>query len=209
MTEQTPIPVIPAASDAMADETALAELAAELGLPFLDLDGRRIDPDLFRILSAEAATRLGAAPVAMEGDALKIAIADPLDLEGEKRLRRAARAPVLLAVAPRRQIDAALKRAESSGRMLDSVSTGFAPQIVREDKTGQEQVIDLDTIQGQSGVVLLTNSILMAALQRQGQSDIHIEALSDRAHVKYLHRRVDGVLNPAMEPIDVRNSTPN
>ena len=201
MTEQTPIPVIPAASDAMAEEAALAELAAELGLPFLDLDGRRIDPDLFRILPAEAATRLGAAPVAMEGAAIKIAIADPLDLEGEKRLRRAAKAPVLLAVAPRRQIDAALKRAESSGRMLDSVSTGFAPQIVREDKTGQEQVIDLDTIQGQSGVVLLTNSILMAGLQK-GVSDIHIEAFSDRVDVKY---RIDGVLYPATEPIDVRH----
>ena len=199
MTDQSIAPRPVSAPQSAGD--ALATLAAELGLPFTDLDRATIDTDLFRLLPVEAASRLRAVPLRMVGDSLEVAISDPLDLEAEKRLIRAAKAPLTLAVAPAAQIDAALRRAESSGRLLDNVSTDFTPQIVREDKSGHEQVIDLETIQDQSGVVLLTNSILMAGLQK-GVSDIHIEAFSDRVDVKY---RIDGVLYPATEPLDVRH----
>ncbi|MBT8409347.1 MAG: GspE/PulE family protein [Alphaproteobacteria bacterium] len=187
---------------AAADEAArLRSLAARLNLPFVDLEQTAPGADLFQHLPVEAASRLKVVPVAFEDGALLVALSDPLDLEAEKRLTRAARVPVRLAVAPAKQIDSALRRAESSGKMLDSVRSDFAPQIVREDRAGHEQVIDLDTLQDQSGVVLLANSILMAGLQKQ-VSDIHIEVFADRVDIKY---RIDGVLYPATEALDVKH----
>lgn len=181
------------------EDAALDVLAADLGLEFVDLDGRRIDPDLFRVLPAETASRLTVVPLDLTAGRLTVAVPDPLDLIAERRLRRAVGMPVRIVVASRSQIAQALKRAESSGRMLAAVTSDFRPQIVREDKEGRETVVDLDTIQDQSGVVLLANSILMAGLQKQ-VSDIHIEVYSDRVDVKY---RIDGILYPASDPIDV------
>ncbi len=191
----------------MKDETGqfaadpLASLAAELGLPFRNLDRMEIDPELFQYLPVEAAERLDVVPIGVVEGHLEVAIPDPLDLETEKRLTHAATLPVTLLVAPRTQIRSALKRIESSGRVLDNVTTAFSAQIVREDRAGHEQVIDLDTLSDQSGVVLLTNSILMAGLQKQ-VSDIHIEVFADRVDVKY---RIDGVLYPATEALDVNH----
>ncbi|PUB17055.1 GspE/PulE family protein [Yoonia sediminilitoris] len=179
----------------------LPALAMRLGLDFVDLDTVMIDPELFTHLPVEAASRLRVMPIRFDGHALQVAVSNPLDLEAEKRLVRAAKVPVRLVVSSAKQIGDALRRAESSGQMLDSVRSDFAPQIVREDRAGHEQVIDLDTIQDQSGVVLLTNSILIAGLQKQ-VSDIHIEVFADRVDVKY---RIDGVLYPATESLDVKH----
>jgi type IV pilus assembly protein PilB len=183
------------------DTSALAQLAGQLRLAFVDLDTVTIDPKLFEYLPVETASRLKVAPVQFENGTLTVAVSNPLDLEAEKRLMRAAHVPVQLVVSAPKQIDAALRRAESSGQMLNSVQSGFAPQIVREGPAGQEQVIDLDTIQDQAGVVLLTNSILIAGLQKQ-VSDIHIEVFADRVDVKY---RIDGVLYPATDSLDVKH----
>ena len=196
MTSQPPQPSASTTGAARADLAALAE---ELGLAMISLDGRGIEPELFDLLPVDTASRLKMLPVALEQDVLTVAIPDPLDLMAERRLRRAVKMPVRLVVASKKDIEAALKRAESSGRMLAAVTSDFRPQIVREDKHGHEEVVDLDTIQDQSGVVLLANSILMAGLQKQ-VSDIHIEVYADRVDVKY---RIDGILYPASEPIDV------
>ncbi len=177
----------------------LTDLATELGLETVRLANETIEAELFQLLPVETASRLTVFPVRLEAGVLTVAVPDPLDIMAERRLRRAVKLPLAIAVAPRAEIEAALKRAESSGRMLASVTTGFRPQIVREDKEGREEIIDLDTLQDQSGVVLLVNSILMAGLQKQ-VSDIHIEVYADRVDIKY---RIDGILYPASDPIDV------
>lgn len=178
----------------------LRSLAARLGLDYVELAECHIDPALFDYLPVKVASQLRVMPISYDGT-LTVAVSDPLDLGTEKRLSRAASVPVQIAVSPDAQIKDALRRAESSGQLLDTVRSDFAPQIVREDNSGAEQIIDLDTLQGQSGVVLLTNSILMAALQKQ-VSDIHIEVFADRVDIKY---RIDGVLYPATEALDVRH----
>lgn len=186
------------ASDAPSDPD-LRDLARTLGLAYQDIGDRRIDGALFKHLNVEIATRLTAVPLAMVDGELLVAIPDPLNLENERRLRRALRVPFSLIIAPKPQIKSALKRAESSARILANVTSDFRPQIIREHEDGSEEIIDLDALQDQSGVVLLANSILMAGLQSQ-VSDIHIEAYAQRIDVKY---RIDGILQPASEPLDV------
>jgi type IV pilus assembly protein PilB len=74
-------------------------------------------------------------------------------------------------------------------------------QVVREDEEGQE-VLTIDRIaQDASPIIKLVDSILFNAIQRRA-SDIHIETQENVVVVKY---RVDGVLYPAMEPIDKKH----
>jgi type IV pilus assembly protein PilB len=71
--------------------------------------------------------------------------------------------------------------------------------------TTREDVLTVNHVaEDQSPAVKLLDSILLSAMQRRA-SDIHIEA-SDRATKVKL--RVDGILVPAMEPLDVRLHAP-
>ncbi len=183
---------------AMPDATRLRQIASELDLPFVDAVSAA--SDLFSALPVETALELNVVPLSREGDLLTVATADPLDMRLEGRLAAITGHRIALAVTTADSIRGALRRSDSSDRMLSNVSSDFRPQIIRETEEGGEEVVDIEAIQGQSGVVRLTNSILMAALQRQA-SDIHIETFADRVDVKL---RIDGVLYPAMDPIDLR-----
>src|SRR4030095_8262901 len=52
-----------------------------------------------------------------------------------------------------------------------------------------------------SPVIRLVDTTIYSAIQRRA-SDIHVETQDDSVHVKY---RIDGVLQPAMPPIDKRH----
>ena len=185
------------ATDAPSPET----LAASLGLPFIDLAGREVDPGLFDLVPVEVALGFPALPLSDDGTTLHVAVADPLDLRLEARLAAITGRPLALSVADAEAIRATIRRAEGARRVLDNVSSDFAPALVREDEAGAETVVDLDTLQDQAGMVRLANSVLMGAMQR-GASDVHIERHADRVDLKY---RIDGVLYPATDPIDARH----
>jgi len=74
-------------------------------------------------------------------------------------------------------------------------------QVVREDEEGQE-VLSIDRITADaSPIIKLVDSVLFTR-SSGGPSDIHIETRSTSSSSKY---RIDGVLYPAMEPIDKKH----
>ena len=74
-------------------------------------------------------------------------------------------------------------------------------QVVREDEEGQE-VLSIDRIAADaSPIIKLVDSVVFNAIQRRA-SDIHIET---QEHVVVIKYRIDGVLYPAMEPIDKKH----
>ena len=74
-------------------------------------------------------------------------------------------------------------------------------QILREDESGEENLTVEKLTSDASPVIRLVDSMVFTALQRRA-SDIHIETQDDAVAVKY---RIDGVLQPAMKPIDKRH----
>lgn len=182
-------------------ESALSVLAKRLGLRFIEIQPGMIQPAFFEMLPVELAAKFGVAPVGFTGNILTIAISDPLNLELDSKLVDAVSCEIDIVVAEANQITEALRQSESSKKILSNVGQEFSAQVVREGREGEEQVIDLQTIQGQSGIVRLTNSILMAGMEKQ-VSDIHLESQETGLEVKY---RIDGVLYPAMEQIDVQH----
>ncbi|HTM27431.1 MAG TPA: GspE/PulE family protein [Vicinamibacterales bacterium] len=196
--------------DAGASEQSAAEQAAEIAqarrlaeryrLPFLDLAHFNIDHDLFRTIPAELMLRYGFVPYRREGNALVIVVSDPTDLPMIDELGVLLAMPIKVMVAAPSAIQGILKKSESSTRVLEEATESFQLQILREDEQGDEQLTVEKLTTDASPVIRLVDTTIYTAIQRRA-SDIHIETADDAVYVKY---RIDGVLQPAMRPIDKR-----
>jgi type IV pilus assembly protein PilB len=178
-------------------------LAEQCHLPYVDLDGFTVTPELFALLPAEQAYQHQAIPYQLSDNRLQVVVADPLDLTLPDMLERLAGRPVELAVGSASAIAGVLKRSEGTVQLLRGMSEEFRIVKVVETEEGQEQTVALDALGEDSGspVVRLINTLLIAAIQKRA-SDVHIEVGDRGVVVKY---RIDGVLYPATETLDRRH----
>jgi len=189
------VPVDPAA-----EAVEARRLAERYRLEFVDMDQFHIDGDLFRAIPADLMLRYGFVPYHREGTALVIVVSDPTDLPMIDELAVLLATPIRVTVGTPSAIQAMLKKSESSQRVLEEATESFQLQILREDEVGDDQ-LTVDKLGADSSpVIRLVDTTLYSAIQRRA-SDIHVETQEDAVHVKY---RIDGVLQPAMRPIDKR-----
>ena len=188
------------AAEQAAEVARARRLAERYRLPFLDLEHFNIDHDLFRTIPAELMLRYGFVPYRREGGALVIVISDPTDLPMIDELGVLLATPIRVMVGASSAIQAILKKSESSTRVLEEATESFQLQILREDEAGDEQLTVEKLTTDASPVIRLVDTTIYTAIQRRA-SDIHIETGDDAVNVKY---RIDGVLQPAMRPIDKR-----
>jgi type IV pilus assembly protein PilB len=175
-------------------------LADRYRLEFVDMQRFRIDQELFRSIPADLMLRYGFVPYRREGAALMIVVSDPTDLPLIDELSALLGTPIKVAVGTPSAIQAILKKSESSQRVLEEATEGFQMQILREDENLEESLTVEKLTSDASPVIRLVDSMIYTAIQRRA-SDIHVETQDDAVHVKY---RIDGVLQPAMRPIDRR-----
>ncbi len=112
--------------------------------------------------------------------------------------------PLKVTVGAPAAIQSMLKKSESSQRVLEEATESFQLQLLKEDEQGDETLSVEKLTSDISPIIRLVDSTVFTALQRRA-SDIHIETQDDAVHVKY---RIDGVLQPAMRPIDKRFHSP-
>jgi type II secretory ATPase GspE/PulE/Tfp pilus assembly ATPase PilB-like protein len=175
-------------------------LAERYRLEFVDLSKFSIDHELFRAIPAELMLRYGFVPYRREGPALVIVVSDPTDLPMIDELGVLLATPIKATVGAPSAIQSILKKSESSQRVLEDATESFQLQILREDEGGDEALTVEKLTADASPVIRLVDTTIYSAIQRRA-SDIHIETQDDAVHVKY---RIDGVLQPAMRPIDKR-----
>jgi type IV pilus assembly protein PilB len=176
-------------------------LAERYRLEFVDLSHYTVDHDLFRAIPADLMLRYGFVPSHREGNALVIVVSDPTDLPMIDELAGLLATPIKVRVGAPSAIQSLLKKSESSQRVLEEATESFQLQILREDESGEEQLTVDKLTADSSPVIRLVDTTIYTAIQRRA-SDIHIETGDDAVHVKY---RIDGVLQPAMRPIDKRH----
>jgi type IV pilus assembly protein PilB len=193
VTEQT-------AAEQAAEVERAKRLAERYRLPFLDAAHFSIDHDLFRTIPADLMLRYGFVPYRREGNTLLIVVSDPTDLPMIDELAVLLATPIKVIVAAPSTIQGILKKSESSTRVLEEATESFQLQILREDDQGDDQLSVEKLTTDTSPVIRLVDTTVYTAIQRRA-SDIHIETGDDAVHVKY---RIDGVLQPAMRPIDKR-----
>jgi type IV pilus assembly protein PilB len=192
----------PSAAAQAAEVVQARKLAERYRLEFVDMGRFSIDHELFRQIPADLMLRYGFVPYRRDGGALVIVVSDPTDLPMIDELGALLATPIRVCVGTPSAIQAILKKSESSQRVLDQATESFQMQILRdEDVAAAEDSLTVDRITSDaSPVIRLVDSTIYTAIQRRA-SDIHIETGDDAVHVKY---RIDGVLQPAMRPIDRR-----
>jgi type II secretory ATPase GspE/PulE/Tfp pilus assembly ATPase PilB-like protein len=191
-------------------EASEAEKAAEIAqakrlaeryrLQYVDISQYSIDHELFRAIPADLMLRYGFVPYRREGNALVIVVSDPTDLPMIDELAVLLGTSIKVTVGTATAIQSMLKKSESSQRVLEEATESFQLQILHEDEGGDESLTVDKLTADQSPVIRLVDTTLYNAIQRRA-SDIHIETQDDAVYVKY---RIDGVLQPAMRPIDKR-----
>src|SRR5215217_6269214 len=183
-----------------AEAAQARRLAERYRLEYVDISRQTIDHELFRAIPADLMLRYGFVPYRREGQSLVIVVSDPTDLPMIDELAVLLGTPIKVTVGTASAIQAMLKKSESSTRVLEEATESFQLQILREDEGGDDQLTVEKLTADQSPVIRLVDTTIYSAIQRRA-SDIHIETQDDAVHVKY---RIDGVLQPAMRPIDKR-----
>ena len=176
---------------AASQEGIARTLASRFHLPFLDLPLTGVSEDAAKELPIHVMERVIAVPYALEGDVLRVAVADPGNVHAIDELRLATRFQLGLAVASREDIENEIRR-------LLRASEAFGARAAVEEDDGflaepEEETDDLEVDDGISDVPLvrLVNSIIFQAAE-DGASDIHFEPQEDVLAVRL---RIDGVLH--------------
>ncbi len=185
------------------DQLACA-LAVQFDLPCDLLTDFRVEQGFYSSMSVKLMQRHPFIPIAEHEGRLTIAIPDPQNLLALDELELLLGYPLDLIVSSRSAILAALEHSEGSSQALRELEAEYRSVLVKEDERGEEVLTIDHTGEDQSPAVKLLDSILLSALQRRA-SDIHIEAADRATKVKL---RVDGILVPAMEPLDIRLHAP-
>lgn len=192
-------------SEGLISEDQLAHaLAVQYGLPYDRLTDLQVDSRYYETISIKLMQRFPFVPIAERSEALTIAVAEPQNLLGLDELELLIGKPLNRVVSPKSAILAALERSEGSSQALRELEEEYRSILVKEDDRGKEIPILDHSGEEQSPAVKLLDSILLSAMQRRA-SDIHIEAADRATKVKL---RVDGILIPAMEPLDMRLHAP-
>ncbi|HWP99222.1 MAG TPA: GspE/PulE family protein [Vicinamibacterales bacterium] len=190
----------PTAAEQAAEEARARRLAERYRLEFVDMGQFRIDQELFRSIPADLMLRYNFVPYRRDNGVLVIVVSDPTDLPLIDELSALLGTPLRVAVGTRSAIESILKKSESSQRVLEEATEGFELQVLREDESVEESLTVEKLTSDQSPIIRLVDSMIYTAIQRRA-SDIHVETQDDAVYVKY---RIDGVLQPAMRPIDRR-----
>ena len=176
----------------------MADVTRALGLPHEPLASGPEDPTLWAEVPLELLVRYGCVPVRREGERLVLAFGaldDETKLdEIEFQLER----PVEAVLAPPDRVAAALRRHRGGEILLEQASEGLRLQLVADDETA---AIEEKLLPAESPIVRLVDSLVLGAIDRRA-SDIHIETKEREVVVKY---RIDGVLHPAIEPLDKKH----
>ena len=169
-------------------------LAAQLGLPLVDIGGYPEFPVLEERISARFLREARALPLREDESELALAMADPTDSYTIGAFRMVTGREVRPQVAIPSELDAALERLYGAGRTAVGQIVGDVEQ--RDELAFDADVQQLKDLASEAPVIRLVSLIITNALEARA-SDIHIEPFENRLAVRY---RIDGVLHEVESP---------
>ncbi len=188
-----PVPLTTAEAELLASRRAEA-----LGLPFERLDPPPADPELWSRVPVDLMVRYGFVPLRETDGRLVLAFGGMEDVQKIDEVEFLLGRPIDAAVAPPARVEEALRRHHGGELLLEQATESLRLQLVADDET---ETVDLTALPTESPIVRLVDSLVLGAIERRA-SDIHIETKDREVLAKY---RIDGVLYPAIEPLDKRH----
>ncbi|MCC7418717.1 MAG: Flp pilus assembly complex ATPase component TadA [Planctomycetaceae bacterium] len=166
-------------------------MAAQFGFKFVDLAGIEIPASAIELVPESVARENLVCPLALEGEALEVAISDPMKFEVLDKLKFILNRDIRPVVASKEQIQAAINShyGQTETQSVDSMLAEFTETQI--DITQTELVDAAAPDEDESApVIKLVNLVIQEAVAMRA-SDIHIEPFEDRVRIRY---RIDGVL---------------
>ncbi len=182
----------------VSEEQILPVLSRKLNIDYVHIQSLTLDPEIIKKVPAKFAYHYKLIPIKIEGNALIVAVTDPLDvnvLDDVKLLLGVAVKPVL---AGEKDILEAIKKyygvgAETIEQMIDENGLKEKKEVSSTEDI-QDAAVD-------ASIIKFVNQILLQAY-RDRATDIHIESYEDEVKVRY---RIDGILYNADVPATIKH----
>jgi type IV pilus assembly protein PilB len=172
-------------------------IADALGTEFIDLAQREIAPGILKLIPSGLARLHRALPIALSGNTLRLALADPLDPRAAEDLRFALGKDVDVVVAPTEQIEDRIKQyyGTETASMEDILKQlGEAGDLMQ--LRGDDAIAAVEAEANATPIIRFVDLILYQAIQDRA-SDIHFEPFENEFKIRY---RVDGALYEMSPP---------
>ena len=173
-------------------EDVCRAMAEHYALDFINLSEIKIPESIVELVPETIARENVTIPLSEEGDALRVILADPMDVETVEKLRFILNRQIQIALAPRSNILEAINRyyGQFDGESADSMLQEFTDTAI--DFTETEDAADAfdDDDDSNGPIVRLVHLMISEAVQLRA-SDVHVEPFEDRIRIRY---RIDGRL---------------
>ena len=179
-------------------EDVARALAVQLDLPFLPhISPDAVDAELARAVPINFAKQALILPLAMDGESVALAVADPLDTTVldharmllQRNVAPRVAVPAVIVDAINGVYDRALNEAE---QLVGEMEAQDLASLAHELEEPQD-LLDTDD---EAPIIRLVNSLLFRAAKERA-SDIHIEPMERELLVRF---RIDGVLHEVIKP---------
>ena len=174
----------------ISEELFLQRLAEKLGWPFLDLPRLVVSNEAQKRISTKVAFQYGVMPTRFENGALQVAVSNPFDSALLNTVQFNAGHSVQYGLAPRDEIEKALKKYYGVGaETLDQMTEDEPIDLSIEDK----EITEGDQ---EASVIKFVNQVIWEAYKDRA-TDIHFEPAEDELRIRY---RIDGILHQTPMP---------
>ncbi|OGZ44255.1 MAG: hypothetical protein A3J55_01635 [Candidatus Ryanbacteria bacterium RIFCSPHIGHO2_02_FULL_45_17b] len=168
-----------------------------LGVPFINLEKEKIDPDTLRIIPEPIARRHNIIAFKKTGKDLEVAMLDPDDFGTIDFIKKQSNLRILPRLTNTASIKQTLQQYQKSleaefGEIIKEKTTQFITSSEKAETKEEDQ--DLKKIAEDLPIVKIVDTLLRHAILQKA-SDIHIEPLEKEVIVRY---RIDGILREAM-----------
>ena len=174
----------------LSEDVFLQKLAQVLGWPHLDLRRWVVPTEARNKISTKVAFQYFVLPTNFENGTLQVAVSNPFDTAMLNAVQFDAKNPVQFALAPKAEIDKALKKYYGVGaETLDELAKDEPIELLVDDK----EIMEGDQ---EASVIKFVNQIIWEAFKDRA-TDIHFEPAEDELRIRY---RIDGILHQTPMP---------
>ena len=171
------------------EEKLVKARAEALNIPFITVADKGISVDVLGLIPEPVARRYQLIPFDREGDTLKVAMVDPMDLTAIKFVEKKSGLKVVPYFATSSDVSLAI-----SQQYAQAITTEIS-KAVKEVKTVTPQnIAQLSALPGtlrEAPIAKIVSTLLEYGIKARA-SDIHIEPQEEKTRVRY---RIDGILH--------------
>lgn len=186
----------------ISEADVLQILGAEYGMDVYDFDSNKegISESIISFIPPQIAQRYKMVPVAFSGGILRVAMADPTDIESLDAVRHLTKMDVEGVLASKRQLTSALDfyyNRQAATDIMEEVTETTTDVTIGSTTDAATTDSDGEGDDDSNAPIIRYASLLILEAFRSRASDIHMEPMERKFRIRY---RIDGVLNEIEAP---------